>query len=124
MIHTQQQPLERSALCSTCPTPEDVTHALQVLGFALTFQMKAQKTYVNPDIPPLGAQFHYAGPQGSEVIYLAGPDRPNASLPPHASRFWVYSGASPVPAQQAMHVLSRAWSLTWYETDALDTNAA
>ena len=86
--------------------------------------MKAQKTYINADIPPLAAQFHLSGPQGSEVIYLAGPDRPNASLPPHASRFWVYSGASPAFAQQAMQVLSRTWSLTWQETNLLDTDAA
>lgn len=86
--------------------------------------MKAQKTYINADIPSLAAKFHLSGPQGSEVIYLAGPDRPKASFPPHASRFWVYSGASPVFAQQAMHVLSRSWSLTWHETDASDEGAA
>ena len=123
MIYTSQL-VERSALCSTCPTPEDVSHALEPLGFALCFQMKAQKTYINSDTPPLPAQYHYAGPHGSEVIYLAGPDRPNASFPPHASRFWVYSGALPASVQQAMHVLSRAWSLTWHETNELDEDAA
>ncbi len=87
--------------------------------------MVAQKASVTVAPYALPAQFHYAGPHGVEVIYLAGSDWPIRSLPPHESRFWCYaSQEAHEVAQQVMETLSRAWSLSWHDAHAYDEDAA
>src|SRR5438876_11386682 len=72
MVHQQED--ERSAFCATCPEPTDVSKVLAGQGCSLVFCMKAEDEGAYMDLPPLPAQFHYEGPGGVRVIYLAGPD--------------------------------------------------
>lgn len=123
MIHTSQL-IECSALCSTCPELEEVARTLNPLGFLVAFQMKEQKAPIYAHLPVLPSQLHLRDSLGTEIIYLAGPDRPNVFLPPHASRFWIYGGSSLTEAHQAMDTLSHNWSPIWLDADAFDTSSA
>src|SRR6266700_3711930 len=93
MAHPKAQDLE--ALCATCPSPQEVSNMLQVLGFELAFHMDVVASPVYAQMSPLPAQYHYRDKYGTEVIYLAGHDADldGVRLPEHASRFWLYPGA-------------------------------
>ncbi len=119
---TKRQPAtELEAFCATCPAPEDVTTLLVKLGFHLDFQMGEQRDH-QYELPPLPAQYHYKDASGTEVIYLAGRDYPlnedGYSLPPHASRFWLYAGADAQAFQLAAATLALHWQLAWCDRSA------
>jgi hypothetical protein len=105
---------ERGAFCPTCPPAEDVTALLAALGFHLDFQLDAQRSHTSP-LPPLPAQYHYKDTCGTEVIYLAGRDLAldGQSLPPHASRFWLYAGADKEAFTWVLTTLAQRYRLVW-----------
>lgn len=128
-------PEEMTAFCSTCPAAQDVTHTLVALGFRLTFQMKAETKLKSQSLAPLPAQFHYANDAGTEVVYLAGEDVPSLGdddeldlstlcYPKHASRFWLYPGASPLAVQRTLHTLAAHYHLPWLDHVPVQTWAA
>ena len=118
---TQKMLTELEAFCATCPAPEEVTMLLVKLGFHLEFQMDEQRDHPY-ELPPLPAQYHYKDASGTEVIYLAGRDYPlnedGYSLPPHASRFWLYMGANAQAYQLAASTLALQWQLAWCDPSA------
>ena len=82
-----------SAFCQTCPHPTGCHKRTCLLGFSLAFQMKADDQQAYMQLKPLPAQFHYEGPYGMNVVYLAGEDIDSDdehAFPVHASRFWFY----------------------------------
>ncbi len=96
---------------------------LEALGLRLTFEMAATSPAQDLRVAPLPAQFHFRGPRGLEVIYLAGKDvsyEQYHPLPPHASRWWAYPGANPLLCAQVTKALSARWQLHW-RTSAPDT---
>ena len=107
---------ELYAFCATCPAPQEVTVLLNKLGFHLAFQMKEQRDHQS-QLPPLPAQFHFKDASGTEAIYLAGRDSPlnedGESLPPHASRFWLYLGADIQAFQCAQAMLALRYQFSW-----------
>ncbi len=108
-----------TAFCATCPSADEVTAALDPLGFTLVFQMKADDDQAYLHLAPLPAQFHYRDHCGTEVIYLAGVDSEDEQpAPRHASRFWLYGGADENAHKQTAQVLTTTWALTWGEHDA------
>ena len=113
---TQRPASELHAFCASCPSPEEVAALLGKLGFHLSFQMQEQRDH-RSQLPPLPAQFHFKDSHGTEVIYLAGRDSPlnedGESLPPHASRFWLYAGADLQVFQWARFTLALAYQLPW-----------
>jgi hypothetical protein len=113
MAYTTGDALE--AFCTTCPSDEEVTRLLQVLGFELTFHMDIDASPEYEQIPPLPAQFHFQDKHGNEVIFLAGRDADldGVRLPEHASRFWLYSGADAAAYRRVAHMLAVRWSLAW-----------
>lgn len=106
-----------NALCQTCPQPHKVTNALQPLGFRLGFQMKADDQQAYMQLKPLPAQFHYEGPHGLSVVYLAGEDinsDDEYAFPAHASRFRLYCAGEPEHVfQHTLETLATAFSLSW-----------
>jgi hypothetical protein len=118
MPHARPQPAaELEAFCPTCPAAQDVTAMLARLGFRLEFQMDEQRDH-SGQLPPLPAQYHYKDDAHStEVIYLAGRDFPmnedGHTLPPHASRFWLYVGADVQAFHVAMSTLALSYHFTW-----------
>ena len=113
-----------SAFCLTCPQPQDVTRVLQAYGFRLSFEMKADAERAYLHLPPLPAQFHYDGPSGISVVYLAGKDYDEANHQPvpscikqYASRFWLYAGGNPTMYEQMKQVLATRYSLSWLLTE-------
>ena len=103
-----------TAFCMALPAAAEVTGALAPLGFALTFQMKADTDQAYLHLAPLPAQYHYRDSHGTEVIYLAGVDHEDEHpAPPHASRFWLYAGADAGAHARAAQVLTTAWALPW-----------
>ena len=113
MVHQSED--ERSAFCATCPQPTDVSNLLASQGCSLAFSMPAEDEGAYMDLPPLPAQFHYEGPGGVRVIYLAGPDvaLDGERFPAHQSRFWLYGDHDQAAFGQIASVLSVRWSLTW-----------
>ena len=113
MIHQHDE--ERSAFCATCPQPVDVSNVLVSLGCVLAFSMPAEHEGAYMHLPPLPAQFHYGGPGGLRVIYLAGPDiaLDGECFPEHESRFWLYGDHNQTAFQQVASALSVRWSLSW-----------
>ena len=99
MIHQHDE--ERSAFCATCPQPVDVSNVLVSLGCVLAFSMPAEHEGAYMHLPPLPAQFHYGGPGGLRVIYLAGPDiaLDGECFPEHESRFWLYGDHAQLATQ-------------------------
>ena len=119
---TKQQPAtELEAFCATCPPADDVTTLLVKLAFHLDFQMGEQRDHPY-ELPPLAAQYHYKDASGTEAIYLAGrgypPNEDGYSLPPHASRFWLYAGADVQAFQLAACTLALQWRLAWCDPSA------
>ena len=119
---TKRQPAtELEAFCASCPPAEDVTTLLAKLGFHLDFQMDEQRDHPY-ELPPLAAQYHCKDTSGTEVIYLAGRDFPmnedGDTLPPHASRFWLYAGADVQAFQLAACTLALQWRLAWCDPSA------
>jgi hypothetical protein len=108
---------EREAFCATCPPVADVTALLATLGFRLDFQMDAQPSHTSP-LSPLPAQYHYKDACGTEVIYLAGRDMAldGKSLPPHASRFWLYAGADSEAFILTLSTLAGHYRLVWRDS--------
>jgi len=102
------------AFCATCPSAEEVTSALQTIGFALVFHMDAVSSAC-AEVPQLPAQYHYRDQSGNEVIYLAGPDTDpdGLPLPKHASRFWLHPGADARATHWVAQVLASKWSFAW-----------
>ena len=92
---------------------------LATLGFHLDFKLDAQRSHTSP-LLPLPAQYHYQDACGTEVIYLAGRDMAldGKSLPPHASRFWLYAGANAQAFQLAALTLALHWRLAWCDPSA------
>jgi hypothetical protein len=123
MPYARPQPAtELEAFCLTCPTAEDVTALLTQLGFRLEFQMDEQRDH-SGQLPPLPAQYHYKDDSyGTEVIFLAGRDFPQHDdgciLPPHASRFWLYTGADAQACQLVASTLALAYQFTWSDPSA------
>jgi hypothetical protein len=113
MVHQQED--ERSAFCATCPQPADVSKVLSSLGCSLAFSMPAEGDGAYMDLPPLPAQFHYEGPGGMRVIYLAGSDiaLDGERFPEHQSRFWLSGDHNQATFQQVASILSVRWSLHW-----------
>jgi hypothetical protein len=113
MVHQIDE--ERWAFCATCPLPADVSNVLASLGCVLAFRMPAEYEGAYMHLPPLPAQFHYDGPGGVRVIYLAGQDiaLDGECFPEHESRFWLYSGHDQAAFKQAASMLSVRWSLSW-----------
>jgi hypothetical protein len=118
MVYRQED--ERSAFCATCPQPADVSNVLASQGCVLAFSMPAENEGAFMDLPPLPAQFHYEGPCGLRVIYLAGPDiaLDGEHFPLHQSRFWLYGEHHQVALQQVASVLAVRWSLTWQRSSS------
>jgi len=117
MLQKTYADAEFQAFCSTCPSPADVTALLETLGFRLVFQMAAHHEREYLHIPALPAQFHYRYTHGAEVVYLAGNDtlmnEGGYSLPPHASRFWLYPGADVQTSQHMATTLALRWGFRW-----------
>jgi len=113
MVHQNEE--ERSAFCATCPSPMEVSNVLASLGCVLAFTMPAELEGAYMHLPPLPAQFHYEGPGGLRVIYLAGPDiaLDGECFPEHESRFWLYGDHDQTVFQQVASKLSVRWSLSW-----------
>ena len=112
-IMTSAQELE--AFSPLCPEPGEVIGVLEGLGLELTFSMDAVIYPAYSQTPDLPAQFHFRAPSGTEVIYLAGHDANTEGvlLPPHASRWWLLSGADLAHYQQVVQTLTARWSLFW-----------
>ena len=111
MHQTDTKALE--AFCSSCPNPNEVAAVLQGFGFQSTFTMKAvvrRKTTVS--IP---AQYHFEGPDGMEILYLAGRDvgDEKTRLPRHESRFWAFPGADSTRYRLVISILASRWTLHW-----------
>lgn len=116
MLSIVQQVQELEAFCHTCPPPQEVTAFMHIMGFRLVFQLPAYQPSATSAMAPLPAQFHYERPDGTSVIYLAGPDRAEDEeerFPPHASRWWAYAGADPDVFNRVTHALAITWSYTW-----------
>lgn len=113
MVYRQEE--ERSAFCATCPQPADVSNVLASLGCSLAFTMPAEDEGAYMDLPPLPAQFHYEGPAGIHVIYLAGPDiaLDGECFPAHQSRFWLSGDHNQAAIQQVASILALRWLLKW-----------
>ena len=118
MPHARSLPAtELEAFCSTCPAALDVTALLAKLGLRLEFQMDEQRDH-SGQLPPLPAQYHYKDDaHGTEVIFLVGRDFPmnddGCTLPPHASRFWVYAGADTSAFGLVASTLAVTYHFTW-----------
>lgn len=111
------------AFCQHCPDPEQVTLALQELGFHLTFQMEPV-VYRYGSTPPLPAQFHYSDGANNELIYLAGHDsgtEDDLPLPRHASRFWLYLGKDIERFHLVSQALAIQFHLSWKPIAAAST---
>jgi hypothetical protein len=111
-----QQAQELEAFTRICPAPLEVTAFMRTMGFQLVFQMPAYLPSATSAVAPLPAQFHYERPDGTSVIYLAGPDRAEDEgerFPPHASRWWVYGGSDQSVMGQVIHALTIKWSCSW-----------
>ncbi len=128
-------PDEITAFCPTCPAPEAVTRTLHALGFRLTFHMQAETSQEGQCLAPLPAQFHYADDVGTEVVYLAGEDRPSLGdgdeldlcalgSPEHESRFWLFAGASTFATQRTLRTLQMQYRLTWLDGIPAQVEAA
>lgn len=126
MPHAKRQPAtDLEAFCSTCPAAQEVTALLADLGFRLGFQMEEQRDHSGL-LPPLPAQYHYKNDaSGTEVIFLAGRDFPmnedGSSLPPHASRFWLYVGADAQAFESVASMLAPAYHFTWCDSSESET---
>ncbi len=119
----QQTLLRLAALesfCNTCPPAQDVSALLAREGFFLVLALgsKAFEQQSGHPIPPLPAQYHYRDSYNTEVIYLAGRDIPEEGqrFPQHASRWWIYPGASQFAYNGIMQTLTVHWSLDWHPT--------
>ena len=86
-----------SAFCHYCPSVEEVTHTLRSAGCHLQFSMDACSPPSWASGGAIPAQYHYTGPSGVEVLFLAGRDSAGnrERLPPHAARFWIDGGLGP-----------------------------
>jgi hypothetical protein len=117
--------IERNPFCATCPFVDEVTGVLAPFGYTLIFQMKADTARAYTDLPPLPAQYHYEGPCGASVIYLAGKDVPILGdkddepssaqphpYPEHRSRFWI-AALDAHTVSLVLRVLSRLGALKW-----------
>jgi hypothetical protein len=115
----RQKEEEHSAFCATCPQPADVSKVLSSLGCSLAFSMPAEDEGAYMHLPPLPAQFHYEGPAGVRVIYLAGPDiaLDGERFPEHQSRFWLYGDHDQAAFGQVASVLAIRWQLKWQRSD-------
>jgi hypothetical protein len=111
----QQKDEELSAFCATCPQPTEVSTVLASLGCSLAFTVPSEDEGAYMHLPPLPAQFHYDGPGGIGVIYLAGPDiaLDGECFPTHESRFWLYGGHNQAALHQVASALAVRWSLSW-----------
>jgi hypothetical protein len=118
MVHQNEE--ERTAFCATCPQPVDVSEVLSKLGCSLAYSMPAEDEGAYMDLPPLPAQFHYEGPGGLRVIYLAGPDiaLDGERFPEHKSRFWLYGDHTQADFQHVASVLAIKWLLRWQRCDS------
>ncbi len=104
MAEAKKQIKERDAFSLLCPSVLEVKHVLQELGFTLVRHIKAsQYTYH----APLPDQYHFEGPRGLEIIFLAGKDTPEdgGTFPHHNSRWWSIGGADELKTRQVRQVL-------------------
>jgi hypothetical protein len=116
MPKENQQADELEAFCLSCPAPEEMTTFLERLGMRLDFQMDAFLPPAYSELAQLPAQFHFEGPAGMSIIYLAGEDsapEEGERLPPHKSRFWAFPGADPHVFGWITRRLAVQWSCTW-----------
>ena len=110
---TEALPQELEAYCFGCPNVDEVEEVLRRFGFRLTFTMPAVKRRLTQTSLP--AQYHFQGPDGMELLYLAGRDVGNEQrrLPPHQSRFWAVAGSSPQTYTSVLAALAKHWALQW-----------
>lgn len=126
MSSIMQRAQELQAFCHTCPTPQEVTTYLRTLDFRLDFHLPAFIPSACSAVAPLPAQFHYQRPDGISIIYLAGQDHAGEEgerLPPHASRWWAYTGADPDAFSRVTNALALQWSFTWRRVTSLQVQA-
>jgi hypothetical protein len=98
-----------TAFCHCCPSVTAVTQTLHAAGCHLQFSMDAISPPSWASGGALPAQYHYTGPFGVEVLFLAGRDssRNGERLPPHAARFWIDGS----PGQKSGDIQQRIVSL-------------
>jgi hypothetical protein len=116
MPKKNQQADELGAFCHSCPKKEVVTSFLERLGMRLDFQLDAFLPPAHSELTQLPAQFHFEGPGGMSIIYLAGQDRApeeGERFPPHKSRFWAYTGADAHVFGWITQSVAHQWSFTW-----------
>ena len=116
MPKKNQQAYELEAFCLSSLTKEEVTTFLERLGMRLDFQMDAFLPPAYSELARLPAQFHFEGPAGMSIIYLAGEDsapEEGERLPPHRSRFWAYPGADAHVFGWITQSVAHRWSFTW-----------
>ncbi|HEX7737000.1 MAG TPA: hypothetical protein VF458_19300 [Ktedonobacteraceae bacterium] len=103
------------AFSEHCPAASEVTAVLQTLGFRLSFHMQAVVPPESSAIPALPPQYHYTDQYGTEIIYLAGRDKPEDGerLPVHKSRFWLWPGANEQAHARAAALLAKAFHFQW-----------
>src|SRR5260370_40738198 len=122
-----QAPRTLSGFCAACPDPTEVTQALGACGFALVFEMPAERRYAR-HLKLLPAQYHYEHQTGAHIEYLAGEDSPSLAVgerdnedcgpgrlpyyPPHASRFWSTPGTQDEVPWDAQDALNARWLFT------------
>lgn len=98
-----------TAFCHCCPSVTEVTQTLHTAGCRLRFSMDACSPPSWAAGGALPAQFHYEGPAGVEVLFLAGRDSASGRerLPKHVARFWIDGS----PSQKSREVQRRIVSL-------------
>jgi hypothetical protein len=111
------------AFCGICPDAQVVREQMRRLGFRLTFYLPSfrypsQGKYDATISQP--AQYHYGDDFGTEVIFLAGADmaEDRQSLPPHASRWWIYPGRAQTKVDAVKSTLTSCWLMQWQEAQA------
>lgn len=120
----QQQQLEAlTAFCSQRPDLTLLAQGLQTLGFQLTMHLPEKVYRAYTHLPAAPAQYHYQHPDGTEVIYLDGPDTEDDNAPSHIARFWLYQGHAPQTVQQVMNLTSCHFGLSWHISQEPETAA-
>src|SRR5205809_6394920 len=74
-----------TAFCATCPSADEVTAALDPLGFPLVFQMKADDDQAYLYIALLFTQIHYCNYCSKDVNYIEDVDFEYYQSAPHQS---------------------------------------
>ena len=106
-FHQSETTGELVLCCATCPARATLTERLAQHGLRLTFHMRGEREQSEGSIPALPAQDHYRADDDREVLFLAGRDRIERGLPPHASRFWLVRGTDAVAFRRLIDAVTR-----------------